>query len=123
MGANTLLLDTKCYFGQCYMHPRYNTMENHQERVQFDVSGQVFTIYKDKLTSGPPSKVKSLYYANRLQESIYIDREPCAFGAIIAWYQTGELHIPMTLCPGSFLKDLKFWDIKHTHLKSCCFYR
>ena len=125
MGANTLQLDRSCSITQDATHLHYiNSMDRQLDRVRFDVSGQEFYIHKDKLTSGPSSKLKALYYCFKdTKDSLYIDRAPNAFGAILAWYQTGELHIPMSLCPGAFLKELEFWDIKHTKLARCCFYR
>ena len=49
-----------------------------------------------------------------------IDHPAERFAAILAYYQTGELHIPAGLCPGAFQRELLYWDIDSGKLSDCC---
>ena len=93
-------------------------------RIRFDVSGVMFAIDESRLKSGPWSKLTQLCQARDASNTgdiIIIDRPADSFGAIMAWYQTGELHIPKTSCPGAFLKEMEFWEINLNSLTTCCF--
>ena len=52
-----------------------------------------------------------------------IDRPAERFAAIVAYYQTGELHIPAGVCPGAFQTELLYWDIDSSKLSDCCVVR
>ncbi|KAL4220985.1 Potassium voltage-gated channel subfamily V member 2 [Mactra antiquata] len=91
------------------------------ERLTLDVSGQIFTIPRQQLNKGPPSKLVSICQSE--SSTIYIDRPADSFSAVIALYQTGEIHIPSSVCPVLLLKELRYWDISATHISKCCFER
>lgn len=97
---------------------------SHRSFATFLVGGQHFTINVSTLEFGPSSKLKQLYAcATNKQEPIAVDRPPDMFCAILAFYQTNELHIPMTSCPNAFLKELQFWEIGVENMSDCCLTR
>ena len=55
--------------------------------------------------------------------NLVLDRPAESFTAIVTYYQTGELHIPTGVCPGSFKKELEYWDIGTDKLAECCLFR
>ena len=92
--------------------------------ARFLVGGQQFTILTETLESGPPCKLTHLYAcAANKREPIAVDRPPDLFSAILALYQTSELHIPMTTCPNAFLRELQFWELGVDQLADCCLSR
>lgn len=97
------------------------------DRVHIDVGGHVYSVPSDSLKSGPPSRLKEMYnstLSSKCQVSrITVDRPVDMFSAILAMYQTGELHIPMSSCPGAFMSELIFWDIPAETLSTCCYNR
>ena len=52
-----------------------------------------------------------------------IDRPAERFAAIVAYYQTGELHIPAGVCSGAFQTELLYWDIDPDKFADCCMVR
>lgn len=93
-------------------------------KVRFEVGGQTFSLSAEKLETGPPSKLKQLYTcAENKQELICIERPAELFAAILALYQTQELHIPLSTCPSAFLRELQYWDLGVEHLADCCLTR
>jgi len=51
---------------------------------------------------------------------VILDRPYDAVAAILAMYQTDELHIPMSSCPVAFLKEMEFLELKPEMLAKCC---
>jgi hypothetical protein len=95
-------------------------------RVRIEVGGQVFTIPVELLENGPSSRLQNLYKSTSASNKtcvIAVERPHEMFPAILAMYQTGELHIPMTSCPGAFMNELAFWEIPAESLSSCCYNR
>lgn len=98
-------------------------MEN---TVTLEVCGQNFPICADTIEQGPSSRLTNLYktgLSHGKSERIIVNRPAESFAAILAFYQTGELHIPMTSCPGAFLNELEFWEISPEALSRCCYQR
>ena len=95
-------------------------------KVHIEVGGQPFKIPRDLLENGPPSRLQEMYRSASTSNKhcvISVERPPEMFSAILAMYQTGELHIPMTSCPGAFINELAFWEIPVESLSSCCYNR
>ncbi|KAL4221186.1 Potassium voltage-gated channel subfamily A member 2 [Mactra antiquata] len=46
-----------------------------------------------------------------------------SFDAVLAYYQTGDLHMPTSVCPGSFKTELEFWGLDPQIMAKCCYYR
>lgn len=54
---------------------------------------------------------------------LIVDRPSDCFAAILSYYQTDELHMPATLCPKAFKKELNYWNVAETDMEKCCLYR
>ncbi|XP_045163844.2 potassium voltage-gated channel subfamily B member 1-like [Mercenaria mercenaria] len=96
------------------------------ERIHFDVCGQMYAVSREVIENGPPSRLTRSFWTETLvsnSECIVINRPPESFTAILAFYQTGELHIPMTSCPGAFIRELEYWEISPNVLTECCYNR
>ncbi|XP_060571936.1 uncharacterized protein LOC132730101 [Ruditapes philippinarum] len=94
--------------------------------VVLEVCGQVFPIPPETIENGPSSRLTRLFkagWSHEKSERITINRPAECFAAILAFYQTGELHIPMTSCPGAFLNEIEYWEISPEVLSGCCYYR
>jgi hypothetical protein len=95
-------------------------------KVRIEVGGQVFTIPGELLENGPSSRLQDLYKSTSASNKtcvIAVERPHEMFPAVLAMYQTGELHIPMTSCPGAFMNELAFWEIPVESLSSSCYNR
>jgi hypothetical protein len=95
-------------------------------RVRIEIGGQVFTIPRESLEKGPTSRLQKMYrsaFASYKTRVIVEERPHEMFAAILAMYQTGELHIPLTSCPGAFMNELHFWEIPVELLSPCCYNR
>lgn len=94
--------------------------------LRFDVSGQLFCAKKSVIIAGPASRLTRMCLNNDTpsdRDIIYIDRPADMFAAILSFYVTGDLHMPMTSCPGAFIRELDYWDIKSDMLTTCCYYK
>ena len=95
-------------------------------RATLNVSGTRFEISCKSLEDEPFQRLPLLVKeAKRNGEALefVIDRPVERFAAIIAYYQTGELHIPAGVCPGAFQKELLYWGIDSDKLADCCMVR
>lgn len=86
------------------------------KKVRILVGGQAFYISQEKLLHGPPSKLKQLVKSG----DVDVERPADMFAAILAYYQTGELHMPMASCPAAFIQEMEFWDIGQDRMTQCC---
>ena len=50
----------------------------------------------------------------------FLNRDAASFSAILYFLQHGELHMPPTVCPSVFKKELLFWGINWRLIKNCC---
>jgi len=92
--------------------------------ARFLVGGQHFAINASLLEYGPPSRLTHMYAGvEDKQGTIAVDRPPELFSAILAFYQTRDLHIPIISCPNAFLKEMEYWDIGLEHVSDCCLTR
>lgn len=91
------------------------------------------------MVSGVPFELDSLHLESHTEHKLYtmcadarkngeklefvVDRPSDSFGAILAFYQTGQLHMPNNVCPGAFRCELEYWGIPDSNLQQCCYYR
>ncbi|CAL1528749.1 unnamed protein product, partial [Lymnaea stagnalis] len=50
----------------------------------------------------------------------FFDRDPTAFGSILNFLRTGELHIPTNMCGPALQNELEFWGIEEVDIARCC---
>ncbi|WAR15478.1 KCNAB-like protein [Mya arenaria] len=87
--------------------------------VKFEFSGNIVEKYHEHTLM---TMLGNMREKNQTTELI-VDRPPDCFAAILAFYQTGELHIPTALCPSAFRRELEFWKISASYMPKCCAYR
>ncbi|XP_053379401.1 potassium voltage-gated channel protein Shaw-like [Mercenaria mercenaria] len=94
-------------------------------RVKINVSGTHFE-FDRKIVNEKKSHRLAYLCANEPDYKpleLTVDRSAIAFGAILSYYQTGELHIPPGICPGAFRREMEFWELDADVLHECCLYR
>ena len=95
-------------------------------RVTCTASGSRFEISSKCLEEEPFQRLPLMVSEakkNGLPLVFDIDRPAERFAAILAYYQTGELHIPAGVCPRAFQRELLYWDIDSSKLSDCCIVR
>ncbi|CAG2243078.1 unnamed protein product [Mytilus edulis] len=88
-------------------------MEN-KSRITINVSGLTFKIRRDLLLEKPETYLGHIAMktcASEEDPDLWIDRPLDSFHAILNFYQTGEFHMPPTICPNAFKRELDFWRI------------
>ncbi|KAK3581332.1 hypothetical protein CHS0354_016175 [Potamilus streckersoni] len=93
-------------------------------RVCLRIGGVEFDIQKSLLERYPDGYLYDLCQGSSssdTKDKIIVDRPAQSFAAILAYYQTGELHMPSGICPGAFKKELEFWKIGKEELSDCCY--
>ena len=105
-------------------HNYSNMAQLVDDKVFINVGGQTFITSRATLQKLPETHLANLtedspsYDATRGYH--FFDRNPRAFGSILDFYRTGQLHFPHCLC-GTFLKqELEFWGIGEEHIADCC---
>ncbi|XP_060078314.1 potassium voltage-gated channel protein Shaw-like [Ylistrum balloti] len=91
-----------------------------------NVGGRQFGISKSVMGSVDGSRLQRLVLEgshNPNQTDFFYERPSGPFEAILAYHQTGKLHIPGDICPEAFKQELDFWDISPHMLEKCCYHR
>ncbi|KAL4221465.1 hypothetical protein ACF0H5_019723 [Mactra antiquata] len=95
-------------------------------RVNINVSGVKYEFDK-KLLEGKEMDTLAKLCSNEKESggqlSLIVDRPVESFAAILSYYQTDELHMPQSVCPKAFKKELEYWGVAATELEPCCLYR
>ena len=109
-------------------------------RVSLNVSGNIFETELKYFVKKPSHRLSSLVLEDRENttgdrenatgnrknttgDAIVVERPADSFAAILAYYQTGELHLPTGVCPGAFRGELEYWGIGADQLSECCVFR
>jgi hypothetical protein len=96
------------------------------DRVKLNVSGTYFEFDKKLLKEGKSPKLTRICSESRkegIPMEATVDCSPFVFGSILAYLQTGELHIPPGVCPGAFRREMEFWELDYDCLHPCCVFR
>lgn len=95
--------------------------------VILNVSGTIFRLHK-KTFCRLPSNCFENCVSNQLKmdekdscEEYYLERHAESFTAIVWFYTNGELHMPSSVCPSVFCRELKFWQIDDRKMSRCCY--
>ncbi|XP_069122403.1 potassium voltage-gated channel protein Shaw-like [Argopecten irradians] len=95
---------------------------NNMYRV--NVGGRQFEVSRQVMVSIDGSRLQRLVHEDpSCMTDIFFERPSGPFEAILAYHQTGKLHIPGDLCPGAFKDELDFWNICAEALETCCYHR
>ncbi|XP_025092087.1 potassium voltage-gated channel protein Shaw-like isoform X3 [Pomacea canaliculata] len=92
--------------------------------VIFNVGGQVFETYRSTLKRFKNSFFadddKMRAYFRPAHGDYFFDRDPTAFGAVLNYLRTGELHVPTTMCGPALQNELEFWGVDELDIERCC---
>jgi len=94
--------------------------------VKFEFNDKLLLIYPDqtlaKLCKDAP-KGSGLSDDATGSTEIVVERPAEGFAAVLAFYQTGELHMPVNMCPRAFRRELQFWNVNAAELQQCCAFK
>ena len=95
-------------------------------RIKLNVSGTLFEFDEKLLRNRNGDRITELC-RNLPNEghagTVYVGRSAKCFDSMLSFYQTGELHIPLDVCPASFQQEMDFWRLDKSDLAECCAYR
>ncbi|WAR15647.1 KCNAB-like protein [Mya arenaria] len=94
--------------------------------MKIEVSGVKFDLDKTLIKHKRGHRLHDLCHFDADQgttSTLNIQRSPACFEAILGLYQTGSLHIPLSVCPGAFKEELDYWRIDISELSECCSFR
>ncbi|XP_046554087.1 potassium voltage-gated channel protein Shaw-like isoform X1 [Haliotis rubra] len=92
--------------------------------VVINVGGQLFETYRSTLRRlknsvlSDDNQMRKFYRADT--GDYFFDRDPMAFGSVLNYLRTGELHIPSNMCGPSLQNELTFWGIDELDIERCC---
>ncbi|XP_060589893.1 potassium voltage-gated channel subfamily B member 2-like [Ruditapes philippinarum] len=95
-------------------------------RVKINLSGTHFEFDREILENRERSRLVEMCDEadkNAAPMEFFVNRPSDCFVAVLSFYQTGELHMPATVCPKAFKKELIYWGVSETELDKCCRYR
>lgn len=98
--------------------------EEKEDTITINIGGELFRTSKETFKRFPGSRLAQLdkssgHYESKTR-SYFFDRNPIMFRYIIDYYKTGELHIPLHICPRMVEQDLYYWGIQLTDITDCC---
>ncbi|XP_059164000.1 potassium voltage-gated channel subfamily A member 1-like [Physella acuta] len=87
--------------------------------AKFEISHVTFSKFETQIQS------RSVLRADKQTgcSEYFIERHAQSFGAILDFYQTGELHLPTDVCPSIFKRELEAWEVDWTQMSTCCLRR
>ncbi|GFO26149.1 potassium voltage-gated channel protein shaw [Plakobranchus ocellatus] len=95
-----------------------------RETVILNVGGQTFETYRSTLrrlrTPIFDSDAVLQRYFRRSHGDYFFDRDATAFGSVLNFLRTGELHIPTNMCGPALQNELEFWGIEEVDIARCC---
>ena len=95
---------------------------NSYDLVKIHVSGNTYELELDDVRRAPESRLYRYVFVGK-RMSLTFKRPIQSFEAVLAYYQTGELHMPTSVCPGAFKTELTYWGLDPQILSKCCYYR
>ncbi|XP_076441204.1 potassium voltage-gated channel protein Shaw-like [Babylonia areolata] len=98
--------------------------EGDDERMLLNVGGVRHETHVSTLRAIPNSRLSRLaelhVQSGGGPQEYFFDRHPSVFNAIIDFYRTGELHVPLEVCGAVVKRELDFWQIDEMEIKACC---
>lgn len=94
------------------------------KRVVINVGGVRFETYRETLKLLSETRLANLSKTNSDYDPIinefFFDRDPASFAAILNYYRSGKLHVPLDVCGNEFYEELCFWGISERYIQPCC---
>lgn len=92
------------------------------EELLFYVGGQKYHFSQYEIAKGHCEKLRE-WIRDHPNQKVVINRPKLSFEAILDFHLTGNLHMPVAVCPELFKDELDFWEISHKTLEKCCLTR
>lgn len=100
-----------------------NTLANNK-RLVINVGGVRFETYRETIKLLSETRLANLSKTNSdydpVRNEFFFDRDPASFAAILNYYRSGELHVPLDVCGNQFYEELCFWGIGERYIQPCC---
>ena len=90
--------------------------------VKIHLSGTTYELDVDDVRRAPESRLYKYVFSGKKLDLTF-KRPIQSFEAVLAYYQTGELHMPTSVCPGAFRAELAYWGLDPQMMSKCCYYR
>ncbi|XP_021376164.1 potassium voltage-gated channel subfamily A member 4-like [Mizuhopecten yessoensis] len=95
---------------------------------ELNISGKLFEVAGDILARFPNSRLGKVAVESPLspnqgtgtKKTLFFSRPSTPFDDILAYYQTGELHMPSNVCPKAYKRELEFWGLDPDDMQHCC---
>ncbi|ELU09920.1 hypothetical protein CAPTEDRAFT_157089 [Capitella teleta] len=93
-----------------------------EDKVIINVGGQRHETLVSSLVAKPNTRLGRLAMKHKpgVKEEYFFDRHPEVFSAIMDFYRSGELHVPLSVCGAVFKRELDFWMIDDCFIEACC---
>ncbi|KAK7087116.1 potassium voltage-gated channel protein egl-36-like [Littorina saxatilis] len=96
----------------------------HTATVRLNVGGTIFQTTWATLKGVKGSRLCDLDTTSAEwrpeQDEYFFDRDPAVFTYILAFWRTGELHLPGYLCASAIQRELQYWGVSETLVWDCC---
>ena len=107
-----------------FINPDFLCKKNRNNRILINVGGVRFETYQSTLKLIPESRLANLNHINSdydpVNDEYFFDRDPSSFQAILNYFRTGKLHVPIDICGNNFYEELEFWGICEISIQPCC---
>ncbi|XP_074662947.1 potassium voltage-gated channel protein Shaw-like [Tubulanus polymorphus] len=96
-------------------------------KVRLNIGGRIFTTLRKTLLKIRTSRLGKIFSKLEIPDncrcvSLYFDRDPTLFNAILGCYRDGQMHVPQSICVDLLEQELKFWEISRDYMAPCCLY-
>ncbi|XP_033725292.1 potassium voltage-gated channel protein Shaw-like [Pecten maximus] len=110
------------------MYIQLENMDAPHQVFELNISGKLFEVTADVLARFPKSRLGklavessvSLTQGTGTKKTLSFSRPSPPFDDILAYYQTGELHMPVNICPKAYKRELDFWELDPDDMQYCC---
>ncbi|XP_069121420.1 potassium voltage-gated channel protein Shaw-like [Argopecten irradians] len=107
------------------MHLQLENMDTPPQVFELNISGKLFEVTGDVLARLPKSRlgklaIESSSSGTDAKKTLFFSRPNTPFDEILAYYQTGELHMPINICPKAYKRELDFWELDPDEMQYCC---
>lgn len=103
---------------------RVRNKNSNSKRLIINVGGVRFETYRETLKLLSETRLANLSKTNSdfdpVINEFFFDRDPVSFAAILNYYRSGKLHVPLDVCGNQFYEELCFWGISERYIQPCC---
>ncbi|KAK3105176.1 hypothetical protein FSP39_018934 [Pinctada imbricata] len=92
-----------------------------REIVNLNLNGQVFRLPRSTFLRLPSQCFDETLESSADCDEYFLERHADSFTAILWYFTNGELHMPDSVCPSVFKRELEFWSIEPSRMSRCCY--